>query len=94
MFNSETAKQKALNLQAIHYHLDKTTSAAYIANELDCAIFNYISLFRFDDDDCLITKREFSDDISNLIRLRNLFVHTAITNNEPLEFNRIKVEFD
>ena len=94
MFNSETARAKALNLQAIEYHLTKTTSAAYIADELDCVIFNYLTVIRHDDDENLITKREIADDVYNLVRLRNLFIYTAISNNEQLNFDRIKVEFD
>jgi len=92
MNRTGTATAKALNLQAITYFLTKETSPAFVADDLDEMIFDFMHLFGNTDGD-LVSCTQASNHVYTLKRLRDLFIKLALDNNDVLKFERITEDY-
>jgi hypothetical protein len=92
--NGITATQKALNLQAINHYLTRETEAAYVADELDRIIFDFIYLFGEAGENSALAVKSVACNIYTLTQLRNLFIKTSLVNGECLEMQRFIDDFE
>ena len=90
--NEPTAK--ALNLQALNYYLTRETSAAYVADDLDRIIFDFIYIMGEAGANLAMDTKTIACNIYTLTQLRNVFIKTAIVNCESFEFQRIINDFE
>ena len=92
MDKTGNAPQTALNLQTINNYLLKEIYACDLADELDCIVSQINDLYG-SSEGYASDNVSYSAMIYRLITLRNLFLKTALDNNEKLNFDRIKDEF-
>ena len=94
MRTNKEAPQKALNLQAVNHYLTKETSAAYVADDLDEIIFDFIYAIGEAENSFALPLKTVATHIYHLVNLRNMFLFTAISNGESLNTHRIKSYFE